>query len=173
MRKSVLTILWLLMAASIFAQPNPDSLAYDLQRKKINSMLDQRKRRFGDYDESLSQHTGIFGLQTKKDIRRSNEILMDITATDERIFKQIKILLDYRTFEQKQVETKSKDIEDTNLAFMRTINRLRQENQRLRNEADQLIKQNDAKDRKYLLAIIVLIITSILLLVTRKRAAKP
>jgi hypothetical protein len=72
-----------LFCAYSFAQKtNTDSLAYQLQRKKINDMLDVRKQKFGQYDESLSKHTGIFGFQTKKDIRRSNDILMDIVNTD-------------------------------------------------------------------------------------------
>jgi hypothetical protein len=80
-------------------------------------MLDTRREKFGQYDESLSQHTGIFGLQTKKDIRRSNEILMEIVKTDDSVFKELKILLDYRAFEQSQVQTHSKDIEDSNLGL--------------------------------------------------------
>ncbi|MGZ3778937.1 MAG: hypothetical protein ACXVAZ_14855, partial [Mucilaginibacter sp.] len=101
----------------IFAQPkaNPDSLAYQLQRTKINNMLDERHRKFGQYDESLKKHTGIFGLQTKKDIRRSNDILMDIARTDDSIFIQTKILLNYRTFQQQQAEVKSSQAQDYSL----------------------------------------------------------
>ena len=65
-------------------------------------MLDNRRNKFGQYDESLHKHTGIFGLQTKKDIRRSNDILMDIAKTDDSIFMQIKILLNYRTFRSEE-----------------------------------------------------------------------
>ncbi len=105
--------------APTFAQtkPNPDSLAYQLQRTKINNMLDARRRKFGQYDESLAKHTGIFGLQTKKDIRRSNDILMDINKTDDSIFMQIKILLSYRTFQQQQAQTKSAQAENYSLGL--------------------------------------------------------
>ena len=64
----------MLSATGLKAQSNTDSIAYQAERKKINAMLNERKQKFGEYDESLSKHTGIFGLQTKKDIRRSNEI---------------------------------------------------------------------------------------------------
>src|SRR5581483_10221875 len=104
MKKLFLLLLICLWHGLLLAQSkgNSDSLAYQLQRKKINDMLDQRRQKFGQYDESLKKHTGIFGLQTKKDIRRSNDILMDIARTDEAIFEQIKILLNYRTFQQQQ-----------------------------------------------------------------------
>ena len=76
----ILLFLFALMLKMTFlnAQPNTDSVAYQAERIKINSMLALRKQKFGEYDESLSKHTGIFGLQTKKDIRRSNDILMGI-----------------------------------------------------------------------------------------------
>src|SRR5665213_190191 len=95
MKKIVLFIGFYLSVSCAFAQGNTDSLAYQLQRKKINAMLADRALKFGRYDESLSKHTGIFGLQTKKDIRRSNDILMDIVKTDNAIYRELKILLEY------------------------------------------------------------------------------
>jgi hypothetical protein len=56
-------------------------------------MLAARSVKFGQYDASLSKHTGIFGMQTKKDIRRSNDVLMDIIKTDNDILQQTKVLL--------------------------------------------------------------------------------
>src|ERR1700761_6028089 len=137
MRKIVLPGILCLWCIFSFAQSktNPDSLAYQLQRAKINAMLDTRSKKFGQYDESLNKHTGIFGLQTKKDIRRSNDILMDIVGTDEDIFKQIKILLDYRMNQQTQVQTHTAEIENYNLGFMNTINKLRQQTEQLKHDA--------------------------------------
>src|SRR3569623_904302 len=101
--KKFLICLLLFAAGTVHAQSTSDSLAYNLQRKKINAMLDVRRQKFGRSQESLSKHTGIFGLQTKKDIRNSNEILMQIALTDDEIFRQLKILLDYSAFAQTQV----------------------------------------------------------------------
>src|SRR3954471_19405933 len=131
------------------AQTKSDSLAYQLQRKKINSMLAVRTQKFGRYDQSLSQHTGIFGLQTKKDIRRSNDILMDIVKTDNEIYKQLKILLDYRTFQQTQVLDWAKENETTNLAYMRNINKLRDINAQLKKDAETAEMQQERWTRSF------------------------
>ncbi len=144
---------------NIFAQPNSDSLAYELQRKKINSMLAVRAQKFGKYDQSLSQHTGIFGLQTKKDIRRSNAILMDIVKTDNAIYKQLKILLDYRTFQQTQVADKSKEIESTNLHYMNTINILQRQNEKLTKEANDMLLAHASSSRNFIGMIIFMVLT--------------
>ena len=66
MKKILLIALFSLFLADAFAQSGADSVTYNIQRRKINMMLAQRKQKFGQYDESLSKHTGIFGLQTKK-----------------------------------------------------------------------------------------------------------
>ena len=168
-------ILLLLVACFLFAgarAQNTDSLAYQLQRKKINSMLAVRAQKFGKYDQSLSEHTGIFGLQTKKDIRRSNDILMDIVKTDNEIYKQLKILLDYRTFQQTQVLDKSKESEATNFTFMRTINTLRDQNEKLKKEAEATAANHEKSTRNYIIVIVVMI-ASILLLLWRKYITKP
>lgn len=140
---ALLAVACILYLGNTFAQTNSDSLAYELQRQKINSMLAVRAQKFGKYDQSLSQHTGIFGLQTKKDIRRSNEILMDIVKTDNAIYKQLKVLLDYRAFQQAQVVDKSKEIESTNLHYMNTINTLRSQNEKLTKEANETLLKNE------------------------------
>jgi len=152
-------------------KPNPDSLAYQLQRVKINSMLDARRKKFGQYDESLRKHTGIFGLQTKKDIRRSNDILMDINRTDDSIFLQIKILLSYRTYQQQQVQTKSAQIENYSLGYMNTINRLREQIDKLKQDAVEAQKHHESTQRNYII-VLVLMLGSILILLFTKRRAK-
>jgi hypothetical protein len=164
MRKIILLILFCFFLANAYAQVSNDSLAYQAQREKINNMLAQRKIKFGQYDQSLTQHTGIFGLQTKKDIRRSNDILMDIVKTDDEILQQTKILLEYRTFQQNQVQSQSKEIGDNNVGFMNTINKLRNENDQLKNEAILNDQKVERKSQLSIVIIIALLIGIILLL---------
>jgi hypothetical protein len=170
MKKLVFLFVFCFGCCPIFAQQktNPDSLAYQLQRQKINGMLDARSRKFGAYEESLSKHTGIFGLQTKKDIRRSNDILMDINRTDDSIFLQIKILLNYRIYQQQQAQAKSVQAENYSLAYMTTINRLRDQTDRLKAENLAAKKHFDDAQRIHVL-IFVLMLGSILVLLFRKR----
>lgn len=158
MKKIVLLGLFCFLLTDLFAQTNSDSLAYQLQRKKINSMLAVRSQKFSKYDKSLSEHTGIFGLQTKKDIRHSNEILMDIVKTDNDIYKQLKILLDYRTFQQSQVLDKSKENENVALGFMYNINQLRKQVDTLKAQAEANDKQQQKLTTKFITIIIVLVL---------------
>ena len=171
MKKFTLICLVCLWHVPLFAQSkttNPDSLAYQLQRKKINAMLDQRHQKFGQYSESLKKHTGIFGLQTKKDIRRSNDILMDITKTDEAIFEQIKILLNYRTYQQQQVQAKSTQIQDNSLGYMNTINRLRDQIDKMKLDGQAAKKEQDDTNKLHFI-VFALMLGSILILLFRKR----
>jgi hypothetical protein len=175
MKKLALILIVCLWHASGFALPiaigtkaNPDSVMYEKQRNKINAMLDARHRKFGQYDESLKKHTGIFGLQTKKDIRRSNDILMDIARTDDSIFIQTKILLNYRTQQQQQAEQKSTINEDHSVAYMGTINRLRDQIDKLKQENLDLQRHQQSSTRWHYI-IFVLMLGSILILLFRRR----
>ncbi|MBS1526342.1 MAG: hypothetical protein JST19_11875 [Bacteroidetes bacterium] len=147
---------------------NPDSLAYELQRQKINNMLNARALKFGQYEQSLKKHTGIFGLQTKKDIRRSNDILMEINRTDDDIFQQTKILLNFRMSQQQAAQAKSAEAENYSLGYMNTINRLRDQVDRLKKDAETTKKQHESAERIHVL-IFVLMLASILMLLFRKR----
>lgn len=172
MKKLCLFILCVLTLVEVKAQSKADSIAYQEQRKKINLLLQERTQKFGQYNVSLTEHTGIFGLQTKKDIRRSNDILMNIVSTDNEIFRQLKILLDYRTSQQEQVQIQSKQSEDVSVAYMNTINRLRNQQDLLKKQLAQAQVEQEKAKQPYLIVIGVLIITSILLLLTRKRTAR-
>ena len=176
MKKIILLCLFCCFGVDILhaqtgAQISADSIAYQLQRKKINDMLDARKLRFGQYSESLNEHTGIFGLQTKSDIRRSNDILMDIVKTDDNIYKELKILLEYRAFQQRQIQNHSKEAESINIGYMTTINKLRQQNALLKASAQKAIGRKESAQRIYII-IIVLMLASILFLLNKKSKVK-
>lgn len=168
MKKLIAFFLLCFFCGCAFAQANSDSLAYQLQRKKINVMLAQRTQKFGQYSESLSMHTGIFGLQTKKDIRRSNDILIDIVKTDDDIYKELKILLEYRTFQQTQVQTTSRQAEESNIGFMTTINKLRNQIDQLKAEAEKQQQEHEKFKHTAIIAFIVMA-AIILYLATRRR----
>ena len=50
MKKLILILLTFFLSATVIAQRKADSLAYQMQRKKINSMLALRAQKFGQYD---------------------------------------------------------------------------------------------------------------------------
>lgn len=153
------------------AQPYTDTLTYHIERVKINRMLQARAAKFGQYDESLHMHTGIFGFQTKKDIRRSNFILMDIVNTDDIIYKEIKVLMEYRVFQQTQAQTHSQETDQNNLGFMNAINKLRNELDRIKAINAEEERQHENTTR-WAVLIFILLLGSILYLIIQNRKLK-
>jgi len=173
MKIVIFLILFSVLSAGVYAKANNDSLAYKLQRKKINAMLAQRAQKFGQYDESLTKHTGIFGFQTKKDIRRSNDILMDIVKTDNDIYKELKILLDYRVFQQTQAQNHSQETEQSTLGYMNTINKLRTQIDELKADAEEQQQQQEKTRNTLIIAVLALSAIIFLMLIFRRRKPAP
>ena len=135
MVKTIITffVISLIFTLPILAQ---DTSAYEIQRTKVNALLEQRSAKFGQYDNSLNARTGIFGFQTKRDIRNSNEILREIALTDNDIFKELKILLDYKDLQVEQVKTTMNSNSESIINYRKTIKELQDQNQRLSDELD-------------------------------------
>ncbi len=118
-----------------------DSLSYELQRQKVNQLLDERRARFGHFDESLKKKTGIFGLKTKKDMQASIDILNSIVQTDNHIFVETKKLLDfkdqqldYKEFEKERIAELAKEYDSRINGYITTISKLQKEQERLTSE---------------------------------------
>jgi hypothetical protein len=69
-------------------------------RKELHDLLEARKIKFDSYSESLQKHSGIFGIRTKNDMKKSNEVLVDIVQTDNRIISALYRVVDFKTFEK-------------------------------------------------------------------------
>lgn len=142
-----------------------DSVAYELQRTKVNSMLDARKSKFGEYDLSLRSKTGIFGIfKTKGDMQRSIDILKQIVLTDNAIFIETKKLLEMKDFEKERFRNLAEEYDTQRDAYMKTVSKLQQENARLRSEVAELEKQrhhNDIANYYSLITILALLIVVI------------
>lgn len=124
----------ILMSFQVYAQQ--DTAAYAAQRVKVNSLLQERSAKFGQYDESLTQRSGIFGWQTKKDIKNSNEILRQVVITDNNIFKELKILMDYKDLQNQQKVAVADNSQKRIEAYMGTIKKLQDQNSQLKEDLD-------------------------------------
>lgn len=142
--------------------------AYELQRKKINGLLENRSAKFGQYDESLTMRTGIFGLKTKKDMQRSIDILTEIVKTDNAIFKELKVLLDYKDLEKSQVESKAEESTSRMNSYMLTIRKLQQQNENLKKEAETIENEKQKAINILIASILVIIAVLIILFATKK-----
>jgi len=156
-RKAILFTLLLGSFMSVtFAQ---DSSAYELQRNKINAMLAERSARFGQYEESLNARTGIFGFQTKRDIKNSNEILRQIAINDNNIFTELKVLLDYKDLQFQEVKS---NVDHSQLridSYKKTIRDLQVKNEELLG-----YNQKISKNLNYLQLLLALfVVTSVVL----------
>lgn len=146
-----------------FAQ---DSSAYELQRNKINTLLAERSARFGQYEESLNARTGIFGFQTKRDIKNSNEILRQIAINDNNIFTELKVLLDYKDLQFQEVKSNVDHSQVRIDSYKKTIRDLQVKN-------DELLEYNQkiSKNMNYLqlfLGLFVVISIVLCLIIYRK-----
>ncbi|WP_343521747.1 hypothetical protein [Pedobacter sp.] len=152
MKKYSYLLLGILLSFQGFAQQ--DTAAYAAQRLKINGLLSERSARFGQYEESLNQRTGIFGWQTKRDIKNSNEILRQVVLTDNNIFKELKILMDYKDLQNQQKVASSENSQARIEAYMVTIKKLQDQNVRLKEDLD---KRNKGNLSNYIIVFLILV----------------
>lgn len=138
-----------------------DTSAYQTQRLKINSLLAERSSKFGQYDLSLSARTGIFGLQTKNDLRNSNDILREIILNDNNIFRELKILMNYKDQEVQQVQSNAATTNKRIEAYMQTIKRLQDQNDQLKAATTQVVKKKDTSTYVIILLSLIIIVGGI------------
>lgn len=165
----IVLIIQLLSISYVSAQI--DSSAYQTQRAKVNKLLAERSNRFGQYDTSLGKRSGIFGMKTKKDMEASNNILRQIVLTDNDIFSELKILLDYKDFEKNQVQAKAVTIESRIDRYQETITRLQQNNENLKIEANKSLLKAD-KLFNYLLIILIILLLAVWYIIMLKKLRK-
>jgi len=138
-----LAFLFLFSVLSISLTAAQENSAYELQRVKINTLLAERSAKFGQYDQSLNERTGIFGFQTKRDIKNSNEILRQIALNDNEIFTQLKVLLDYKDLQVEEVKSTISTTSESIQNYRRTIKNLQEAHQKLTLELDKSEKHTD------------------------------
>lgn len=138
-----------------------DTSAYQTQRLKINSLLAERSSKFGQYDLSLSARTGIFGLQTKNDLRNSNDILREIILNDNNIFRELKILMNYKDQEVQQVQSNAATTNKRIEAYMQTIKRLQDQNDQLKTATNQVVKKKDTSTYVIILLSLIIVVGGI------------
>lgn len=179
MRLSYLVIMtWLLgtmlpgLAAVSAQPPAPDTAGYEAQRQKVNELLQQRSARFGQFDESLKKRTGIFGLKTKKDMQASIDILKQIVLTDNNIFRETKMLLDYKDFEKEQVAQQADEFDGRINGYIKTISKLQREQERLTADIDKLERSNQRNEGLLVLFVLVGMGAGVFLVIRRQKLTK-
>jgi len=137
---------------------NLDSLTFEAQRERVNKLLADRSQRFGDYDESLEKKTGVFGLfKTKTDMQKSIDILRKIVLNDNNIFLETRKLLDLKDAQSERYQRLATEYDQQVLAYMKTITKLQNENDRLRSEIDQLENTDRGSGIQLYIAILIIL----------------
>ncbi|WP_257666111.1 hypothetical protein [Parapedobacter tibetensis] len=165
-------ILTFSFTGSFAQQETQDTSSYESQRQKVNELLVQRSARFGQFDESLKQRTGIFGLKTKKDMQASIDILKQIVLTDNDIFRETKLLLDYKDFEKSQIVEQASEFDGRINGYIKTISKLQREQEQRRQEIQSLQNTNRIYSGLLILALFGFVIAVVLFAIQRQKLTK-
>ena len=174
LKYALLSFLLLFNLGYLAAQDNADSSAFEVQRKRVNSLLEARQQKFGAYDTSLTQKTGLFGLfKSKGDMQKSIDILKDVVITDNNIFLETQQLLKIKDFEKDKFRQMATEYDRQITAYMGTINKLQTENERLRAQLDKTAGNGLSGNLWFYLALLVSIILGVLLYRSRTQTSAP
>ncbi|WP_146191121.1 hypothetical protein [Sphingobacterium athyrii] len=174
LKYTLLPFLLLFNLAYLMAQENADSSAFEVQRKRVNSLLEARQQKFGAYDTSLTQKTGLFGLfKSKGDMQKSIDILKDVVITDNNIFLETQQLLKIKDFEKDKFRQMATEYDKQISAYMGTINKLQLENERLRTQLDKSAGNGLSGNVWLYLALLVILVLAVLLYRSRTQKSVP
>lgn len=162
MKKYLSSFIALLLCCNVLSAQslaNTDSLTFEDQRERVNKLLNERSQKFGEFDSSLNQKTGIFGIfKTKRDMESSMEILKKIVLTDNHIFLETKKLLDLKDSESEKQEQLALGYDQQVTAYMKTVSKLQAENEKLQQQIENLENQDHNNDLLHYLLLAVSLI---------------
>jgi hypothetical protein len=94
--KPTILICLLIITEIVFA-------ANDSDRTELLLLIKQRKELFDSYNESLNKKSGFLGNKTKNDLRDTQDKLLDVVNTDNKIMNSLSRTLDFRNFEKQSM----------------------------------------------------------------------
>lgn len=170
----LLSLFWSVVYAQDEINQHADSINYESQRDRVNQLLDQRSKKFGEYSTSLEQKTGVFGLfKTKGDMQKSNEILRAIVINDNNIFLETRKLLALKDSQNIRYQQLAKEYDVQVRAYMKTITQLQQVNEDLKKQLNDLDHQDDQNNRLlYICILLIVILSGLLIMQYRKNSTK-
>ncbi|MFD2743498.1 hypothetical protein [Sphingobacterium populi] len=134
-------LLFALLTGHAQVKSSVDSTSYEMQRTKVNSLLQHRKHKFGEFDQSVLKKSGVFGLfKSKRDMQQSIDILKAVVIYDNNIFLETQKLLSLKDFEKDHYQKLADEYDTRSSAYMRTITKLQTENEKLRTQVHNLDK---------------------------------
>lgn len=159
-----IAIFWICFWGASHAQAiiRVDTTGYEQQRLKVNELLQQRSARFGRFEESLRQRTGIFGLKTKRDMQASIDILKEIVLMDNEIFKETKQLVDFKDFESEMVARQAEEFDGRINRYIATISKLQKEQAELRAQVEVLQASRQQTTGALVFVLVVLALGAVL-----------
>lgn len=93
----------LLIVFLFLALPSAGAEGSLSDKEQLKQLLQERKDRFDRYMSSLQEKSGWFGGKSKKDLLRSQEILVEIVRLDNRMISVLNRQLDYKNFEKTEM----------------------------------------------------------------------
>lgn len=158
MKNIVLSILICFIVSAVDAQSAPDS-----DKQLLFQILKERQEKFSAYTKSLDESSGIFGMKTKKDLKNSNAILIEIVKLDNRLIAVLNRQLNYKDYEKTTMnyqgldDQKKLDLLEQNIQF--SENKIKELNAKL------LEDQQQIKNRNRLIVVLILILSALFYLI--------
>lgn len=154
--------LLLLFPAYLTAQDNDQQM-----RTRLMELVKERKARFEEFDKAIETKSGIFGNQTKKDLKAANEVLREIVKTDNRIIFELQRLLDQKSFEKTAETYKESSETRKRESYLQAIDNLNKTKRELEQKNKDLSKQLERSSLIHWILGILLLVVTFLFLRTR------
>lgn len=156
----------------LLANNTLDSISYEKQRSIVNNLLNERVKKFGEFDQSLGQKTGFFGLlKSKNDMQKSIDILQNIVKMDNKIFIETRNLLKIKDYQAEKYQLLAEEYDNQVSAYMRTVSKLQVTNEKLKKQLDDSKKASNSS-QKFLFIVGVIILTLLIIIIKQYKQLK-
>jgi len=137
-------------------------------RKELQELLNERKEKFDSFAVAAEKRSGFFGNKTKGDMKRSNEVLIEIVRTDNKIIRSLNRVVDFRNYEK---VTMNYDLRDRN----KVLDNLSTAVDTISKKYDALVVRNrklESQITRKNLALYLLIAASVYLFIRNRKLEK-
>jgi hypothetical protein len=118
-------------------------------------LLKERKERFDIYTKSLENKSGIFGGKTKKDLKQSQLILVEIVRLDNEMISVLNRQIDFKSFEKTEMNYQSLQEQEERRQLRNQLDYSQQELQKVRRKVNDLKTALRIKNIVVFLALII------------------